>query len=36
MSQRIVLRKNVKRAPLYNYDPSEEKDTPEIQHREKV
>ncbi|GAA5853689.1 hypothetical protein JCM3766R1_000591 [Sporobolomyces carnicolor] len=34
--KRIVLRKNVKRTPLYNYDPSEEKDTPEIQHREKV
>ncbi|GAA6019822.1 hypothetical protein JCM11491_000284 [Sporobolomyces phaffii] len=34
--KRIVLRKDVKRSPLYNYDPSEEKDTPEIEHREKV
>ncbi|GAA5906707.1 sugar porter family MFS transporter [Sporobolomyces salmoneus] len=34
--KRVILRRDVKRPALYNYDPSEEKDTPEIQHREKV
>lgn len=34
--KRIVLRRDVKRTDLYNYDGSEVKDRPEIQHREKV
>ncbi|GAA5881040.1 hypothetical protein JCM16303_004647 [Sporobolomyces ruberrimus] len=34
--KRIVLRKDVKRTPLSDFNPSEEKDTPEIEHREKV
>ncbi|GAA5967327.1 hypothetical protein JCM3765_005602 [Sporobolomyces pararoseus] len=34
--KKTILRRDIKRTPLHNFDPSEEKDTPEIQHREKV
>ncbi|GAA5934240.1 sugar porter family MFS transporter [Sporobolomyces koalae] len=34
--KRIVLRKDVKRSPLHNFNPSEEKDTPQVEHREKA
>ncbi|GAA6064231.1 hypothetical protein JCM10212_000378 [Sporobolomyces blumeae] len=34
--KRVVLRRDIKRPDLYDYDGSEEKDRPEIEHREKV
>lgn len=34
--RRYVLRQNVHRTPLQDYHSSEDKDRPEIQHREKV
>ncbi|BGP56301.1 hypothetical protein JCM8202v2_003916 [Rhodotorula sphaerocarpa] len=34
--RRYVLRQNVRRPSLQDYNPSEDKDRPEIQHREKV
>lgn len=34
--RRYILRQNVRRPSLQDYNPSEDKDRPEIQHREKV
>lgn len=34
--QRVVLRRKVHRTPLYEFNSNEEKDKPQIEHREKA